>query len=106
MFNGIRIDRSKLISWVVLSILIMVIGVSAARAQGASGITTGVTGAANVQGDAHSKVVTPAKSYTLGLTGIPTVAGVGSGGAAARHFNGIAEDEHPKPKPKPKSPKE
>jgi len=83
----------------------MVIGVSAARAQSTGGTTTKVTGAANIQGGAQSKVVTPPKTYTLGLTGIPTVAGVGSGGAAAQHFNGIAEDGGEKPPKPPKPPK-
>ena len=80
MFKGIRIDRSKLVSLVVLTILIMIIGVSAARAQSTGGTTTRVTGAANVQGGAQSNVVTPAKRYTLGLTGIPIV---GAGGINA-----------------------
>ena len=48
MFNGIRIVHSTLVSLVVLTILTMVIGVSAARAQSAAGTTTLVTGAAKL----------------------------------------------------------
>jgi hypothetical protein len=44
MFKGIRIVHSRLVSLVVLTILTMVIGVSAARAQNAAGTTPPVTG--------------------------------------------------------------
>jgi hypothetical protein len=100
MFKGIRIVNSKLPSIVVLTILPMIIGVSAARAQSTAGTTTEAAKPLL----AHDKAVAhPGTSLTLGLTGIPTIGDAGGGGVVTR-FNGKIEDEHgPKKKPK-KSP--
>jgi hypothetical protein len=65
MFKGIRIVHSRLVSLVVLTILTMVIGVSAARAQSAAGTTTPVTGAAEPVVPQDKAVANSGTSLTL-----------------------------------------
>ena len=76
MFQGIRIVHSKLISSVVLTtILTMVIGLSAARAQSTAGTTTTVTGVTKPVPPQDKPGAHPGTSLTLGLSGTPTVGG-------------------------------
>jgi hypothetical protein len=65
MFKGIRTDRSRLVSLVVLTILTLVIGVSAARAQSTAATTTHVTGAAKHVLPQDKPVTHPGTSLTL-----------------------------------------
>jgi len=64
VFIGIRIDRSKLISLAVLTILIVVVGASAARAQSTAGTTTPVTAAVKPVLP-HKAVAHPGTSLTV-----------------------------------------
>jgi len=70
MFNGIRIVHSTLVSLVVLTILTMVIGVSAARAQSAAGTTTLVTGAAKLVLPQDKAVAHPGSLLTVETGGL------------------------------------
>ena len=69
MFKGVRIVHSRLASLVVLTILTMFIGVSAARAQSAAG-TPPVTGAAKPVLPQDKAVAHPGTLLTLGTGGL------------------------------------
>ena len=70
MFKGIRIVHSRLASLVVLTILIMFIGISAARAQSSAGTTTPVTGAPKLVLPQGKAVAHPGKLLTLETSGL------------------------------------
>jgi hypothetical protein len=70
MFKGIRIVHSRLASLVFLTTLTMVMGVSAARAQSAAGITTPVTGAAKPVLPQDKAVAHQGKLLTLETGGL------------------------------------
>ena len=78
MFKGIRIDRSKLVSLVVLTILTMVIGVSAARAQSAADATIPVTGTAKSVLPQGKAVAHPGTLLTIETGGLLTDKTIGT----------------------------
>ena len=70
MFKGIRIVHSRLASLVVLTILTMFMGISAARAQSAAGTTTPVTGAGKPVLPQDKAVAHPGTLLTLETGGL------------------------------------
>jgi hypothetical protein len=78
MFKGIRIVHSRLASLVVLTILTMFMGISAARAQSAADATTPVTGTAKSVLPQDKAVAHPGTLLTIETGGLLTDKTIGT----------------------------
>src|SRR5882762_5270175 len=80
MFKGIRIVHSRLASLVVLTILTMFMGISAARAQSAADATTPVAGTAKSVPPQGKAVAHPGTLLTIETGGLLTDKTIGTPG--------------------------